>query len=101
MVLGLGRPLGLVIPCRVMSVLDEEHRQGFTYGTLPDHPECGEESFIVSRDADGAVWIDIIATSRPGSRLVALGGPISRAAQRLATGRYASAVGQLASAPLP
>jgi uncharacterized protein (UPF0548 family) len=31
------------VPCRVVYVLDEPERRGFAYGTLPGHPESGEE----------------------------------------------------------
>src|ERR1700712_1421230 len=41
-------PLG--IPGRVVWVLDEPDQQGFGYGTLPGHPEEGEESFVVRRE---------------------------------------------------
>ena len=32
-------------PCRVVYVIDEGDRRGFAYGTLPGHPESGEELF--------------------------------------------------------
>ncbi|MGH3331375.1 MAG: DUF1990 family protein, partial [Nocardioidaceae bacterium] len=34
-------------PVRVVYVVDETHRKGFAYGTLPGHPESGEEAFVV------------------------------------------------------
>ncbi|GAA4732513.1 hypothetical protein GCM10023350_14890 [Nocardioides endophyticus] len=49
---GLG-PLALRIPCRVVYVVDEPERAGFAYGTLPGHPETGEELFLLSRLGDG------------------------------------------------
>src|SRR4051794_8901616 len=66
-VLGLGRPLSLVLPCRVVWAIEEEHRRGFAYGTLPGHPECGEESFVVERDAEGEIWLEVTAFSKPGN----------------------------------
>ncbi|HEV8560641.1 MAG TPA: DUF1990 family protein [Actinophytocola sp.] len=42
-------------PGRVVHVVEEEHRRGFAYGTLPGHPECGEEAFLLERHADGTV----------------------------------------------
>src|SRR5262245_25423752 len=36
-------PLALRVPCRVVWVADEPRRAGFGYGTLPGHPERGEE----------------------------------------------------------
>src|SRR5262245_46391050 len=42
------------------------NRHGFASGTLPAHAESGEERFIVEWDrADGGVWYDILAFSRP------------------------------------
>jgi uncharacterized protein (UPF0548 family) len=43
------RPLVVTAPCRVVGEVNEPDRRGFAYGTLPGHPESGEESFIVSR----------------------------------------------------
>ena len=37
-------------PCRVVYVVDEPDRRGFAYGTLPGHPETGEELFAVRYD---------------------------------------------------
>jgi uncharacterized protein (UPF0548 family) len=34
------RWLLLRFECQVVSVIDEPGRRGFTYGTLPRHPEC-------------------------------------------------------------
>ncbi|MEV5012000.1 DUF1990 domain-containing protein, partial [Streptomyces sp. NPDC055692] len=36
-------------PCRVVWTEQEPRRAGWAYGTLPGHPECGEESFLVDR----------------------------------------------------
>jgi uncharacterized protein (UPF0548 family) len=91
-VLGLGLGLRLLIPCRVVYVVDEPGRCGFAYGTLPDHPEQGEEAFVVTRDEDGAVWFEIRAFSRPSALLVQWAGPVGRAIQSLATTRYERAV---------
>lgn len=79
-------------PCRVVYVVDEPDRQGFAYGTLPGHPECGEESFIVSIDTDGTVQFDVTAFSRPQRWFARLGGPITGLIQRHVTWRYLDAV---------
>ena len=47
--------------CRVASVVDEPNRFGFAYGTLPIHPEQGEQSFIVERDEGGKVTFTLRA----------------------------------------
>lgn len=42
-----------VAPCRIVWVVDEPDRFGFGYGTLPGHPERGEESFVIERTGNG------------------------------------------------
>ncbi|MFE3541345.1 DUF1990 family protein [Nocardia sp. NPDC059177] len=86
--LGVG-PLGITAPCRVVYVLDEPDRRGFAYGTLPGHPEIGEELFAVEYDpADDTVYGLVTAFSRPGAWYVRLGGPIVRLIQRWFADRY-------------
>jgi uncharacterized protein (UPF0548 family) len=91
------RPLALVVPCRVVYTLDEPHRRGFGYGTLPGHPESGEEAFVVSRDDDEQVSFTVRAFSRPGTRWAQLGGPAGRLGQRLVTVRYLTTLKTLAT----
>ncbi len=96
----LAMPLGPVwrlFSCRVVRVVDEPDRRGFAYGTLPGHPERGEEAFVVERDAAGAVTFRITtfsALDAPDARLVP---PASRAVQLLYTRRYLAAVRDLAA----
>lgn len=87
-VMALGHPIGLVVPCRVVYAVDEPQRKGFAYGTLPGHPESGEEAFIITID-DDSVGLEITAFSRPGSRLVAAAGPLNRLIQHTALRGYA------------
>jgi uncharacterized protein (UPF0548 family) len=82
----------LVIPCRVVWSVRAAERIGFAYGTLPGHPECGEESFVVGREADGVVWFEVAAFSRPARWYARLGGPLTRLLQDLATRRYCLSV---------
>jgi uncharacterized protein (UPF0548 family) len=89
--LAVGR-LGVDAPVRVAYVVDEPSRKGFAYGTLPGHPESGEEAFVVELRADGAVLFTITAFSRPATMLARVGGPISRAIQSWVTNRYSRAV---------
>ncbi|WP_051098527.1 DUF1990 family protein [Sporichthya polymorpha] len=91
-VLGLGRPLSLVIPCRVVWTLHEPDRRGFAYGTLPGHPESGEESFVLTPDDDGSVWLTITAFTNPGNALVRALGPGGRAIQTFFVRRYGAAI---------
>lgn len=90
-------PVRLTIPCRVVYVIGEPDRAGFAYGTLPGHPECGEESFVVSIVDQGEVHFRICAFSRPVSVMAKIGGPITRMAQERVTDRYANALKAIAS----
>jgi uncharacterized protein (UPF0548 family) len=85
-------PLSLRIPCRVVELVDEPRRRGFSYGTLTGHPETGEERFLLEQLDDGRVTLTITAISRPASTLARFGGPLTRAAQRLMTQRYLRAL---------
>jgi uncharacterized protein (UPF0548 family) len=92
-VVTLGTPLlALAIPCRIVSVIDGQTSWGFAYGTLPGHPEQGEEAFIVSMSPDKDVRFEIKAFSRPGDPLVRLSGPIGRTVQKGGTGGYLRAL---------
>jgi uncharacterized protein (UPF0548 family) len=85
-------PVGYVdATCRVVSVTDEPDHYGFTYGTLPVHPERGEESFTVERAADGDVTFRIVAVWRARHPLARLCPPVTRRLQRSATERYLDA----------
>jgi uncharacterized protein (UPF0548 family) len=90
-----GRSFGVSAPCRVVYTIDEATRKGFAYGTLPGHPECGEEAFVLSLTGDGRVRLDIRAFSRPATVLARVGGPVSRWIQDLVTTRYVRAICQL------
>src|SRR5690242_15165480 len=46
--LGVG-PLSLRLPCRVVWTTERERLTGMGFGTLPGHPELGEEAFLVER----------------------------------------------------
>ena len=89
--LGAG-PVAIRIPCRVVAVVDEPGRVGFAYGTLPGHPERGEELFLLERGAQGEPVFTIRAFSRPGTVLTKVGGPAARWFQRLMTRRYLCAL---------
>ena len=91
--LGVG-PLRVHAPCRVVYVVDEQQRKGFAYGTLPGHPEAGEEAFVVSLLDSGVVELEIVAFSRPATLWSRAGGPMNRIVQRFVTNRYVAAVRQ-------
>lgn len=80
-------------PCRVVFVIDEPDRRGFAYGTLPGHPESGEELFAVRYDpATDEVHGEVVAFSRHGTWWSRLGAPITSLAQRVITSRYLTAL---------
>lgn len=91
--------LSLGAPCRVVGIIDEEDRWGFAYGTLPGHPEQGEELFMVSRSPSAVVRFEITAFSRPGDRLTKLSGPIGRTIQRKGTESYLGALRRYVAEP--
>lgn len=92
-VLGLGvGPARIFAPVEVVYVIDEPDQQGFAYGTLPGHPECGEERFVIVRSGL-AVRVEISAFSRPAVWFTRAAGPVGHLAQRVVTGRYLRALG--------
>jgi uncharacterized protein (UPF0548 family) len=88
---------GLTAPCRVVYVLDEPGRRGFAYGTLPGHPESGEEAFMLDIDEADVVWFTVRAFTRPGTLLARVSGPFGHAAQRLMAQRYVRAMRRLSA----
>jgi uncharacterized protein (UPF0548 family) len=82
-------------PCQVVWTVREEHRTGFAYGSLPGHPECGEEAFVIQRHPDGSVDFTVLAVSRPAAWYVRAAGPVGRLAQRLAAHAYGRALREL------
>ncbi|MEU2614590.1 DUF1990 domain-containing protein [Micromonospora sp. NPDC007271] len=78
--LGVG-PLRIWGPTEVVWAVNEPDRVGFGYGTLPGHPEVGEEAFLVVRDGPTAVWFEVTAFSRPARWWVRAAGPLARAVQ--------------------
>lgn len=93
------RQLGVWVlaACRISSVVDEVDAFGFTYSTLPDHPECGYESFTVSRASDQVRFV-IEAVSKPGVLLVRLGQPVTRQLQKRAANAYLDALARWTAA---
>lgn len=81
----------LKAPCRVVWSIEEPTRAGFAYGTLPGHPERGEERFMVEETAEGCRF-SIMAISRPGRWYTAMAGPVGRAVQVYMMRRYVRAM---------
>jgi len=76
--------------CRVVAAGAE----GFTYATLPGHPERGVESFAVRRDGD-VVTFEVVATSAPAHPLARLVPPAASLLQDRACRRYLAAASRL------
>jgi uncharacterized protein (UPF0548 family) len=94
--LSLG-PVRLWAPCRIVWLADEPRRFGYGFGTLPGHPERGEEAMIATLGGDGDVWFEIRAFSRPATWYARLGGPVGRFVQDRVTDRYVAAAQRLAA----
>jgi uncharacterized protein (UPF0548 family) len=93
LLLGFGR-LAIPAPVRVVYVVNEPRVRGFAYGTLPGHPESGEEAFLVELRPDDVVVCRVTAFSRPVTWLSRLGGPLATLTQRWVTGRYLRSLAQ-------
>ncbi len=83
-------PLWLLMPARIVYTINDTmtrdgqriERYGFAYGTLPDHPERGEERFLVEWNrADDIVHYDLLAISQPRDLLARVGFPYARREQ--------------------
>jgi uncharacterized protein (UPF0548 family) len=80
-------PLWLLMPARVVHTIHDTitrgghtiNRYGFAYGTLPDHPERGEERFLIEWNrSDDTVHYDLLAISQPRHFLARAGYPYTR-----------------------
>ncbi|WZH38035.1 MAG: DUF1990 domain-containing protein [Microbacterium enclense] len=89
--LGLGI-LSFRIPCLVVWAERSETTAGFAYGTLPGHPERGEERFTVTLRPSGEVVFEVAAFSRPGRWFTRVGAPLGRLVQAWMTRRYLRAL---------
>jgi uncharacterized protein (UPF0548 family) len=85
-------PLAFVIPCLVVWAERTADSCGFAYGTLPGHPERGEERFVLRLTASGDVIFTIVAFSAPARWFTRLGGPLARVVQTWMTRRYLKAL---------
>ena len=85
--------------CKVVAIVAEGDSVGFAYGTLPKHPECGEESFVVSMREDDSVVLTVRAVSKPAVWFTKIAGPLGHAVQKRATNKYFAAAERIAAAP--
>ena len=85
-------PFAVVVPDRVVAVVDEPDRFGFAYGTLAGHAERGEESFLIERAPDGTVTATIRVDATPATLPARLAHPAVMAIQRRALRGYLQAI---------
>ena len=88
-------PLRIAAGCRVVYAVTDSRRQGFAYGTLPGHPESGEEAFIIEYRTDDTVVATITAFSRPATASARAAGPLGGLVQRRITRRYLDALDRI------
>ncbi|MEX2666700.1 DUF1990 domain-containing protein [Candidatus Uabimicrobium amorphum] len=75
------------IPCRIVYTIDETNNNkslfGFGFGTVQDHPEIGEEKFLIEWDHNSdSVYYEVCAISRSGHFLTKCGYPVMRCLQK-------------------
>ncbi len=88
-------PLGFVdVTCRVVALVAEPDRRGFAYGTLPVHPETGEEAFLVVRAGHGVQFV-VEAVSAPRHPLARIAPAVATRLQDRAVRRYLDAMSRL------
>lgn len=71
------------IPCRIVYTINENNSEkslfGFAFGTIEDHPEIGEEKFVIEWDhSNDNVYYEVCAISRSGHFLTKCGYPVMR-----------------------
>ncbi|XAS68711.1 DUF1990 domain-containing protein [Micrococcaceae bacterium Sec5.7] len=98
---GVG-PFRINAPCEVVWIRqpvpgDGPQSAGFGYGTLPGHPERGEEAFEVAVDAEGRVFFKVTSFSRHSNWFYRAGGALAKRAQRFITSRYIESAHELAA----
>lgn len=81
-------PALIAAPCVVTAVHEAQDVRGFSYATLPGHPERGEEAFVARLGDDGRVRLRVRAIWRPAGLLPTLGLPLALVLQRRATVAY-------------
>lgn len=90
-------PVAIVFGCRVVWTVDEPNRNGFAYGSLPGHPEAGEEAFIAELEPDGAVRFRVFGFTSAGTVATAVTRPVTRAFTRRALRGYLRAARDIVS----
>jgi uncharacterized protein (UPF0548 family) len=84
-------PVSVIVPNRVVAVVDETDRFGFAYGTLDGHQERGEESFLVERATDGRVNANVTVDAGAATLAARVASLIVSRFQHVAARRYLEA----------
>jgi uncharacterized protein (UPF0548 family) len=84
-------PVEMCVPDRIVAVVDEPDAVGFAYGTLPGHPERGEELFMAESVLDGRLRLSVTVHAVPASLPARVGAPLTRLLQHTAANRYLDA----------
>ncbi|EMB17414.1 DUF1990 family protein [Rhodopirellula europaea] len=88
---------------RIVDVFDEQkencHRFGYSVGTLMEHPEQGEERFLIEMDDDCKVDYEVAAFFRPNTLAAKIAWPILHRRFNRFRNQSAEAL-QLACAPV-
>jgi len=92
-------PISITATCRIVEVIDEPDRYGFTYSTLPHHPADGEESFIVTRHGDGSVDVTVTAVWRSATVANHICPPLTRFLQNRAINQYLDGIATFRGQP--
>lgn len=85
-------PLYVLAPDRIVGVDDGPRLFAFAYGTLPGHPERGEESFTVEHLDNGTVRSTIRVQARPATWSTRALAPVLHRLQAAAAARYLRAI---------
>ncbi len=85
-------PFSIIVPDRVVAVVDEPRRFGFAYGTLDGHQERGEESFLIEHLDDDSVRATIRVDAVAATLVARLAAPAVRVIQRRALRGYLKAL---------
>lgn len=81
--------------CRVVEVTNDGVQAGFTYATLPLHPERGQQTFLLTRDTGDVVSFRVESSSLPNDVVTRSAAPVALVAQKRAARRYLSAMERL------
>ena len=84
-------PLEMVVPDRIVAVVDEPERFGFAYGTLAGHAETGEECFLAEPLGPDRLRLTVRVQAGPATFMARLGTPVVTLLQKAAARRYLAA----------